>query len=435
MSNRYLKQNVYEAARERLDYIFAEFGYVYVSFSGGKDSGVLLELALDYVREHGCRHRLGVFHIDYEAQYQMTTDYVQATFDALPEWCDKYWCAMPISAQCCTSMSANHWVPWDESKKDIWVRDLPSDSINIHNHEFDFYEYGMEDYQFQKLFGEWLQRRTGKKTACLVGVRTDESYDRRIMIANTTNKRKYKDILWSTGGVSNNQLQYNFYPIYDWSTEDVWIYNGKFGKTYNRLYDVFYKAGLTIHQMRVASPFNHCAAASLKLYKVIEPNIWGKMVSRVNGVNFSGIYGGTTAMGWRSITKPKGHTWKSYLKFLLGTLPPETRAIYEKKFRVSEKFWTERGGVLDDEVVADVMAAGADVELSDQSSYKTEKKTVRFNSYPDDMDIEKFRAVPSYKRMCVCVLKNDHLCKYMGFTMTKEESTRRKAIMEKYKSL
>lgn len=427
--------NVYEAAKQRLDRVFREFGYVYVSFSGGKDSGVLLELALDYVREHGLQHRLGVFHIDYEAQYQMTTDYVQATFDALPDWCDKYWCAIPLSVPCCTSMSDNHWIPWDEGKKDLWVRDLPDGSINIHNHEFDFYEYGMEDYRFQKLFGEWLQRRTGETTAALIGVRSDESYDRRIMIANTTNKRKYKDILWSTGGVSDNRLQYNFYPIYDWSTEDVWIYNGKFGKAYNRLYDVFYKAGLTIHQMRVASPFISQGIDTLKLYRSIEPNTWGKLVSRVNGVNFSGIYGGTTAMGWRSITKPKGHTWKSYLQFLLQTLPDDTRENYEKRFRVSEKFWTERGGVLDADVVSDVLASGADVEVLDDSCYDTVKQTVRFNGYPDELPVEKFRAVPSYKRMCVCVLKNDHLCKYMGFAMTKEESTRRKNILERYKSI
>lgn len=427
--------NVYEAARQRLGYIFKEFGYVYVSFSGGKDSGVLLNMALDYCIEHNCQGRLGVFHIDYEAQYQMTTDYVQDTFDALPQWCDKYWCAMPLAVPCCTSMSENHWIPWDEAKKNLWVRDLPEGSINLNNHEFDFYEYGMEDYQFQKLFGKWLQRKVGKKTAALIGVRSDESYDRRIMIANTTNKRKYKDILWSTGGVSDNQMQYNFYPLFDWSTEDIWIYNAKFGKTYNRLYDVFYKAGLTIHQMRVASPFISQGMDTLKLYRAVEPNTWGKLVSRVNGVNFSGIYGGTTAMGWRSITKPAGHTWKSYLKFLLETLPEKTRINYEKKFQVSEKFWTERGGVLDDEVVSDILAAGADVELIGESSYQTQKKTVRFNDYPDDMDIEKFRAVPSYKRMCVCILKNDHLCKYMGFAMTKEESARRKNIMEKYKSL
>jgi predicted phosphoadenosine phosphosulfate sulfurtransferase len=427
--------NVYQAAKNRLKYIFGEFEYVYVSFSGGKDSSVLLHMAIDYIIENKLDVRLGVFHIDYEAQYNYTTVFVQETFDSLPDFCDKYWCCMPLSVPCATSMSGNNWIPWDESKREIWVRDIPKDCINIDNHEFDFYEYGMEDYQFQKLFGEWMQRKTDKKTACLIGVRSDESYDRRIMIANTTNKRKYKNVLWSTGGVSDNKLQYNFYPIFDWNVEDVWVYHGRFKKPYNKLYDLFYRAGLSVHQMRVASPFISQGIDTLKLYRVIEPNTWGKLVSRVNGVNFSGIYGGTTAMGWKSITKPPGHTWKSYLEFLLKTLPEAVRLNYEKKFKVSEDFWTTRGGVLEDEVIGDLKETNFPVEIKSNSNYNTQKKTVVFKQYPDEINISEFKAVPSYKRMVVCVLKNDHLCKYMGFTMTKEETQRRKNIMKKYKTL
>lgn len=69
--------NVYEASQQRLGRIFADFDNVYVSFSGGKDSGVLLNLCIDFMRMHGIDgRRLGVLHVDYEAQYQMTTDYV-----------------------------------------------------------------------------------------------------------------------------------------------------------------------------------------------------------------------------------------------------------------------------------------------------------------------------------------------------------------------
>lgn len=46
------EKNVYEAANERIAYIFNNFEKVYVSFSGGKDSGVLLNLALDYVKKN-----------------------------------------------------------------------------------------------------------------------------------------------------------------------------------------------------------------------------------------------------------------------------------------------------------------------------------------------------------------------------------------------
>ena len=93
--------------------------------------------------------------------------------------------------------------------------------------------------------------------------------------------------------------------MYDWTVKDIWIANAKFNFNYNQLYDLFHQAGLSIDKMQVASPFNDCASATLKLYKVIDPNMWGKMISRVNGVNFTGIYGGTMAMGWKSIKNPQ----------------------------------------------------------------------------------------------------------------------------------
>ena len=55
--------------------------------------------------------------------------------------------------------------------------------------------------------------------------------------------------------------------------------------------------------------------------------------------------------------------------------------------------------------------------------------------YIDDIDIKDFKLVPTYKRMCICIMKNDHLCKYMGFSQTKNEIARRKNIIEKYQNL
>jgi len=426
--------NVLEAARARIAWLFDEFEYIYVSFSGGKDSGVLLHLALDELaRRPG--YRMGVFHIDYEAQYEYTTRYVTETFDRLPTNCDKWWCALPLSVPCATSMFSNTWIPWDEDERDQWVRPMPEGAITLNNHPFDFYRYGMEDYDFQKQFGAWVARHTGKKTACLIGVRQDESHDRRIMIANTVNARKYPGCLWSTGG-SGTTDQYNFYPIFDWTVEDVWTYNAGTEAPYNKLYDLFHQAGVSIHDMRVASPFISQGIASLKLYRTIEPHTWGKLVSRVNGVNFAGIYGGTTAMGWRSITKPAHFTWRQYRDFLLDTLPPNTAAAYLQKFDVSEKFWRDYGGALDDETVAEVIASGAKVSVLNKTARTDKSRTVQFADYPDDLpNVADFRAIPSYKRMCVCILKNDHLCKYMGFTLTKEEMQRRQAALRKYANL
>jgi predicted phosphoadenosine phosphosulfate sulfurtransferase len=51
MSSRVYKEiDVYQASIQRLDFIFANFERIYLSFSGGKDSGVMLNLILQYIR-------------------------------------------------------------------------------------------------------------------------------------------------------------------------------------------------------------------------------------------------------------------------------------------------------------------------------------------------------------------------------------------------
>lgn len=120
--------------------------------------------------------------------------------------------------------------------------------------------------------------------------------------------------------------------------------------------------------------------------------------------------------------------------FLLDTLPRETKANYLSKLKTSMKFWKERGGVMSADTIQRLRDAGVDIEVGTTTNYRTDKLPVRMD-YIDDIDIPEFREIPTFKRMCVCIMKNDHLCKYMGFSQTKNEMERRKAIMEKYKAL
>lgn len=422
MVKKYLSKDVYTAAVERIGYLFKEFDNVLVAFSGGKDSSVCLNLCYDFAKEYGLLDKMAMYHLDYEAQYQMTTEYVDATFKRFAG-IRRFWLCLPVAAQCVCRMDGGTWTPWERSRRDIWVRELPEYDYVITQDCCPF-DFNKTDYEVQDNFCRWFEHTHGK-TAVVIGIRSDESLNRFRAIASDK-AAKYKGVYWINGNKA--------YPIYDWSAADIWTYNGKFGKDYNRLYDLYYQAGLSIEQMRVASPFNDCAADSLKLYKVIEPQTWGRMVSRVNGVNFTGIYGGTTAMGWKSITLPKGHTWKSYCEFLLSTLDEKTREHYKAKFARSVEFWREKGGGLDEKTIKELKENYVSFDVRPPNNY-TSKNTVVFEEYPDDLNVTAFQSVPSYKRMCVCILKNDYFCKYMGFTQTKQEQEKRRKALEKYKNL
>uniref|UniRef100_UPI000A46CB86 DUF3440 domain-containing protein n=1 Tax=Bacteroides thetaiotaomicron TaxID=818 RepID=UPI000A46CB86 len=139
-----------------------------------------------------------------------------------------------------------------------------------------------------------------------IGIRTQESFNRWRCIYMSRKFQMYHKYRW-TSKVGNDI--YNAYPIFDWKTTDVWTANGKFQWDYNVLYDLYYRAGVNLERQRVASPFINEAQESLALYRVLDPNTWGKMIGRVNGVNFTGMYGGTHAMGWQMVKLPEGYTW------------------------------------------------------------------------------------------------------------------------------
>lgn len=436
MEKVYTHQSVYDALTDRLDYVFSEFENIYISFSGGKDSGLLLNLVLKYMADRGIRRTIGVMHQDFEAQYQLTTEYVTRTFDHMPDFVDKYWICLPMASKTALSNYELWWYPWDEEKRDIWVRPMPDrpDVISAGKNPFGFYRDKMLQEDLYKQFGRWYKdTHGGGKTCALIGIRAQESLSRYSAIVNK--KYGYKESSWIARG---HKDVWTAAPLYDWTVEDVWIANGKFSFDYNRLYDMMYRAGLSLGQMRVASPFNEWATQSLNLYRVIEPATWAKLVGRVQGANFGAIYGGTKALGYREVTLPKGHTWESYTYFLLSTLPEEVKENYLKKFNFSMDFWKTTGGGFSDEVIAEIASKGYKIRKNGVSNFsKDGKSRIIFDGdIPDDTDdVDSTKEIPSWKRMCYCILKNDHYCRFMGFGPDKEQQAKITAIKEKYRRM
>lgn len=431
----YQDKNVFDATQERIKFAFDNFDNIYVSFSGGKDSGLLLNLVLDYKRRHNIKKKIGVFHQDFEAQYQLTTDYVTKMFDDNIDDIEPYWVCLPMGSRCAVSNYQMYWYPWDDKKKALWVRPMPDRPyvINLENNPFaEYYRYKMAQEDLYAAFAKWYASTHKGTSICMVGIRADESINRYRAYANVR-KTLMKNSQWTT---KLSPDLYNAYPIYDWTTKDVWIANAKEGFEYNKIYDLFYRAGVPISQMRVSSPYHENAKESLNLYRVLEPATWVRVVSRVHGANFAAMYGNTKLMGVGKITLPKGHTWRSYVKFLLATLPESIRQNYISKFKTSIRFWWKKGGVVDPAAVEELEKCNYHIRNNGKSGYRSDKDRIIFLGTPDNTDdIKSTIDIPSWKRMAICILKNDHLCKYMGFAQTKKQTMREKELIEKYKSL
>lgn len=381
MAKQGLGIDVLSAAKQRIEFVFDNFPHIYVSFSGGKDSSVMLHLVMEEATKRD--RKVGVLFVDLEAQYKLTIDHIQYMYDLYADYIEPYWVALPIALRNAVSQYQPKWTCWGDGVD--WVRQPPSLAITDRSY-FPFYHYDMEFEEFVPQFGKWFGN--GKLTACFVGIRADESLNRYRTIVRS--KSKFDDKGYTTWC---GQGLYNVYPIYDWRTSDIWTYNSKFDKPYNKLYDLMHQAGLTIHQMRICQPYGDDQRKGLWLFHIIEPETWSKIVARVNGANQGALYVQETGniMGNIKITKPEGHTWESFAKLLLSSLPDATKEHYENKIAVFIKWWQDRG-------------------------YE--------HGIPDEANVndEAGKKAPSWRRICKALLRNDYWCKGLSFTQTKSDA-------------
>lgn len=427
--------NVLEAADKRLGTIFRDFDNVLVAFSCGKDSGVLLNLAYQYAVDNGLQSKLGFYYEDYEAGYHFTDEYAARTFAAM-DLERKYWLCLPISAACSVSMYEPRWIPWDEDKRAIWVREMPKAPyvVNVQNCPYPFVK-GTKGFDARLQFSEWYAKHYGGKTAVLVGIRAQESLTRRAIFTSQHRRYMHKGLVYSK---TFSETLCNFYPLYDWKTEDIWAANAKFGFDYNRIYDLYYQAGMNIDEMRVASPFHQSGQNDLKLYRVIDPQNWGRMVGRVNGCNFGGIYGGTSAMAWKKATKPAHFTWKQYAEFLIATLPEGTKKKFQYHVNRLWKDWTTKGRGRNPQVIAKMQAEGLKLENTKVRCKRCTKPNIyeivkiQSDDFLDETMIPMFRLCPSWKAVCVAIMKNDFTGIYLGCARTKDQNIIRQRAEERY---
>ncbi|MCB0854684.1 MAG: DUF3440 domain-containing protein, partial [Bacteroidetes bacterium] len=365
--------------------------------------------------------------------YELSNEFMHRIIQSNLEFLEVFWCCLPITLPCTVSQYAVDWQCWGKEDEDRWIRPMPDQPyvVNIKNHPFgDYYQENMGYQEFWDNFGEWYSQ--GERCACLIGIRTAESLNRFRAIMNDR-KETLKGEAWTK---KNGPNVYNCYPIYDWRTEDIWTANARFEWDYNKLYDIFYKAGVPVGKMRVASPFMSESKSSLGLYRVIDPHIWARLCARVQGANFIATYG--KQLNYHSFKLPPGHTWKSFVKFLLDTLPEEVSRNFKLRFIQSIQFWGRIGRGLPEKVIKELRALRLPMRINGKTPHGSKTlRRVRILKMPDHLDgLSSHNSdVASWKRLAITVLKNDHVCKYLGLAPTKEQMERQRAISQKYKNL
>ena len=392
VAKRPLGITVLEAAKQRISKVFDDFSRIVVSFSGGKDSSVMTHLVMDEARRRG--RVVDLLFVDLEAQYKLTIEHVREVFSEYADCIRPWWISLPIVLRNAVSQYEPRWLCWDHEREADWVRRPDTLSVTEPRPEWKWYRPGMEFEEFVPRFQWWISNE--QLTACFVGIRTAESLNRWRTIASQK-KSTFEGLRWTTYA---GKATYNVYPIYDWATEDIWRYNAKFGRSYNKLYDRMHQAGLSIHQQRICQPYGDDQRKGLWLFHLIEPETWARVVARVNGANSGALYCQESGNinGTIKVTKPVGHTWKSFAELLLASMPEKTKDHFEDKIAQFLRWYSLRGyphGIPDEGPAND-------------------------------------KDKPSWTRICKALLRNDYWCKGLSFTQTDSASYERyKKIMKR----
>lgn len=279
-----IEKSVWEMALERTARAFDLFDTVVVSFSGGKDSTVCLNLALDEARRR--KQRLKVMFFDEEAIPYETEDYVRRV-SQIPDIDLDWWC-LPVKHRNGCSSEDSEWYCWAPEAKDLWVRDLPPEAKTYEDAE-NFPVWPVEARigipETNPLL--YPSRKYGS-VGFILGIRADESVRRRQAVTRRTVDNYIID---------QGHGQHKIYPVYDWSTQDIWRAPKINNWDYNAGYDLMELAGIGHHLQRIAPPYGEQPMQALWMFKKCFPAVWDKMADRVPGAKTAARYARGTLYG------------------------------------------------------------------------------------------------------------------------------------------
>lgn len=251
---KYIDQNVYQAAKERLNYVIDTFDRVFVSFSGGKDSLVVLKLMEEIYEERGITKPIDVIFRDEELIQDDVIEFVNS-FKNNPRFNLRYYAVRQQSVKYILG-KIHSYIQWDNDRP--LIRPRPADAIidpldRVHN------QNTMDEFLFEGIKG---------KIAYLMGIRADESLVRLRSVINKKNDN------FLTKSQSNNVIICK--PIYDWTEKDIFRYFYEKDIKYCVTYDIQAMAGKAL---RVATPLLAESAKQFDMVRKMYPTFYEQIIS------------------------------------------------------------------------------------------------------------------------------------------------------------
>lgn len=418
-----LNKNVLEALDDRFKFIFEEFDNILIPFNGDCNSGTLLNSILNYKLKHNYSQKISVFYLDYEAQYDKTTDYITSMYECNLKDIIPYWFCVPLSVDLSISNHKLAWITWNPVNRLLFVRSMPTQSYiySMYNHNLpEFYSFLMTDIEFKSEFYKWYVTTNQGKTIIL---NSSNKYP------ENNNFYNNKHWIFKKSNVCNIG-----YPLYDFKYSDIWAINSKKSYLYNDMYNLLWKAGIPISQLKIPCSHNVWNKLTLNLYRVIDPDMWARILGRIEGSNFDVFFSGDKNIEYTDVKLSDGDKWEDYCAFLLSLLPREIRNDFIDKFNTSIHFWTEHGGVVKPKGIEELLNSKHHITLDGVSKYsKYNKINVIFEKFPDDTDdIDATYNIPSWKRNTFCILLSDYICQRMGFSRTQKQTDFINWVLKRY---
>jgi predicted phosphoadenosine phosphosulfate sulfurtransferase len=301
--------DVLEAVNKRISFLFDNYDNIQLAFSGGKDSTVLFHLINEEAKKRDRKFIL--YFQDQEAEYQGTVDFVEWAMsqpNVIPLWYQ-----VPIFMTNAASHQQLFLWAWGENEE--WVRE--KHPIAIHSIDN---KYPKRFHKFNLWAGQNLEKKRKGKSVSIIGLRAEESPDRRFVMFGEDS-----EMFW----LRRKNTPHKAYPIIDWKYTDVWKYLIENNFKYNKVYDKMYMLGGNLKMFRVSNLVHEKAFRCLTDLQELEPETYNQLEKRLKGVHTAAIYGKENLMYSIKSLPEAFNTWKEYKEFLLNSIHPDLKRIFE----------------------------------------------------------------------------------------------------------